>query len=30
MRTERETIRTSQLGQGTNVPPTPDVTDPRR
>ena len=30
MRTEMETIRTSQLGQGTIVPPTPDVTDPHR
>ena len=30
LRTEMETIRTSQLGQGTIVPPTPDVTDPRR
>jgi hypothetical protein len=29
-RAERETIRTSQLGQGTVVPPTPDITDPRR
>jgi hypothetical protein len=29
MRNERETIRTSQLGQGTIVPPTSDITDPK-
>jgi hypothetical protein len=29
MRDERETIRTSQLGQGTIVPPTSDITDPK-
>jgi hypothetical protein len=30
LRTEMETIRTSQLGQGTIVPPTPDITEPDR
>jgi len=30
LRTELETIRTSQLGQGTIVPPTPDITEPDR
>jgi hypothetical protein len=29
LRDERETIRTSQLGQGTIVPSTSDITDPK-